>query len=121
MLHLRQMQTRPFSLTTTRPIYLRYRTRVNLFRYVPLIPNPRQAAQRIVTAPPGSDSDNRTRANLWLKQSAVVNRRPSLLLSRRSSHYSANMAASALNEERELAISPIVASSVQHNNQVRHD
>jgi hypothetical protein len=29
------------------------------------------------------------------------------------------MAASALIEERELAIHPIVASSVQHNNQVR--
>jgi hypothetical protein len=32
---------------------------------------------------------------------------------------SANMAASALVEERELAINPIVATSVQHNNQVR--
>jgi hypothetical protein len=30
------------------------------------------------------------------------------------------MAASALNEERELAINPIVGTSVQHNNQVRH-
>jgi hypothetical protein len=30
------------------------------------------------------------------------------------------MAASALNEERELAINPIIGTSVQHNNQVRH-
>ena len=30
------------------------------------------------------------------------------------------MAASALNEERELAVNPIVSTSVQHNNQVRH-
>jgi hypothetical protein len=32
---------------------------------------------------------------------------------------STSMAASALVEERELAINPIVATSVQHNNQVR--
>jgi hypothetical protein len=37
-----------------------------------------------------------------------------------SSAIPSTMAASALNEERELAINPIVGTSVQHNNQVRH-